>query len=121
MTLTLTTPPTAVNFSPSGFGVSQTRDVYKRQVIPTGIAIAIENNETAAFVYARSGLGIKHGISPVSYTHLPKGRLLGAAASCTSRQDLQFYRKVIAETGRLSYNETEKRKRERTSDNGCRK
>ena len=31
--------------------------------IPTGIAIAIENNETAAFVYARSGLGIKHGIS----------------------------------------------------------
>ena len=35
----------------------------ERTVIPTGIAIAIENNETAAFVYARSGLGIKHGIS----------------------------------------------------------
>ena len=35
----------------------------ERTVIPTGIAIAIENNEAAAFVYARSGLGIKHGIS----------------------------------------------------------
>ncbi len=35
----------------------------ERTVIPTGIAIAIENNETAAFIYARSGLGIKHGIS----------------------------------------------------------
>lgn len=35
----------------------------ERTVIPTGIAIAIESNETAAFVYARSGLGIKHGIS----------------------------------------------------------
>lgn len=35
----------------------------ERAVIPTGIAIAIENNEAAAFVYARSGLGIKHGIS----------------------------------------------------------
>ncbi len=35
----------------------------ERTVIPTGIAIAIESNEAAAFVYARSGLGIKHGIS----------------------------------------------------------
>lgn len=32
------------------------------KVIPTGIAIALPNNECAAFLYARSGLGVKHGI-----------------------------------------------------------
>lgn len=31
-------------------------------VIPTGIAIALPDAEFAAFVFARSGLGIKHGI-----------------------------------------------------------
>ena len=31
-------------------------------LIPTGIAIEIEENNVAAFLYARSGLGIKHGI-----------------------------------------------------------
>ena len=31
-------------------------------VIPTGIAIGLDNPEYAAFVYARSGLAIKHGI-----------------------------------------------------------
>ncbi len=30
--------------------------------IPTGIAIALPNPELAAFVFARSGLAIKHGI-----------------------------------------------------------
>lgn len=31
--------------------------------IPTGIAVAIEDANIAAFVFARSGLGIKYGIS----------------------------------------------------------
>lgn len=32
------------------------------KIIPTGIAVALPNNEVAAFLYARSGLGVKHGI-----------------------------------------------------------
>ena len=32
--------------------------------IPTGIAIELPNENMAAFVFARSGLGIKHGIAP---------------------------------------------------------
>lgn len=31
-------------------------------VIPTGIAIALNDNNLAAFIHARSGLAIKHGI-----------------------------------------------------------
>ena len=31
-----------------------------KAVIPTGIAIGLDNPEYAAFVYARSGLAIKH-------------------------------------------------------------
>jgi dUTP pyrophosphatase len=31
-------------------------------MIPTGIAIALPTNEVGAFLYARSGLGVKHGI-----------------------------------------------------------
>lgn len=31
-------------------------------VIPTGIAIELPGNTCAAFLYARSGLGVKHGI-----------------------------------------------------------
>lgn len=31
-------------------------------MIPTGIAIELPDNSCAAFIYARSGLGIKHGI-----------------------------------------------------------
>lgn len=31
-------------------------------VIPTGIAIELHDNTCAAFLYARSGLGVKHGI-----------------------------------------------------------
>ncbi|RPF43115.1 deoxyuridine 5'-triphosphate nucleotidohydrolase [Hydrogenoanaerobacterium saccharovorans] len=34
--------------------------------IGTGLAIALPNAECAAFVYARSGLGIKHGIVPAN-------------------------------------------------------
>lgn len=33
-----------------------------KAVIPTGIAIGLDNPSFAAFVYARSGLAIKHGI-----------------------------------------------------------
>lgn len=31
-------------------------------MIPTGIAIELESRELAAFLYARSGLGVKHGV-----------------------------------------------------------
>lgn len=31
-------------------------------IVPTGIAIALPDNSYAAFLYARSGLGVKHGI-----------------------------------------------------------
>lgn len=31
--------------------------------IPTGIAIELESHELAAFLFARSGLGVKHGIT----------------------------------------------------------
>ena len=31
-------------------------------IMPTGIAIALPDNSCAAFLYARSGLGVKHGI-----------------------------------------------------------
>lgn len=34
----------------------------EKAVIPTGIAIAIPDNNYAAFIFARSGLAIKHGI-----------------------------------------------------------
>ncbi len=32
------------------------------KIIPTGIAISLPDNSCAAFLYARSGLGVKHGI-----------------------------------------------------------
>lgn len=32
------------------------------KVIPTGIAIALPDNSCVAYLYARSGLGVKHGI-----------------------------------------------------------
>ncbi|MGN0487901.1 MAG: dUTP diphosphatase [Ruminococcus sp.] len=32
------------------------------KIIPTGIAIALPDKGVAAFLYARSGLGVKHGI-----------------------------------------------------------
>ncbi len=34
----------------------------KLAIIPTGISIQLESSNYAAFIYARSGLGIKHGI-----------------------------------------------------------
>ena len=38
----------------------------QRAVIPTGIAIALPSADYVALVYARSGLGIKHGIAPAN-------------------------------------------------------
>lgn len=32
------------------------------KIIPTGIAIALPSDEVCAFLYSRSGLGVKHGI-----------------------------------------------------------
>ena len=37
-----------------------------RAVIPTGIAIALPSAGYVALVFARSGLGIKHGIAPAN-------------------------------------------------------
>lgn len=37
-----------------------------RVVIPTGIAIALPSADYVALVYARSGLGIKHGVAPAN-------------------------------------------------------
>lgn len=34
----------------------------KLTIVPTGIAIELPDNTCAAFLYARSGLGVKHGI-----------------------------------------------------------
>lgn len=33
-------------------------------MVPTGIAVELPHSNVAAFVFARSGLGIKHGICP---------------------------------------------------------
>ena len=38
----------------------------QRAVIPTGIAIALPDPGHVALVFARSGLGIKHGIAPAN-------------------------------------------------------
>ena len=35
-------------------------------LIPTGIAIALESRELVAYIFARSGLAIKHGIAPAN-------------------------------------------------------
>ena len=37
-----------------------------RAVIPTGIAIALPSADYVALVFARSGLGIKHGVAPAN-------------------------------------------------------
>ena len=37
---------------------------WGRTVIPTGIAIALPSPDYVALVFARSGLGIKHGVAP---------------------------------------------------------
>lgn len=36
------------------------------KIIPTGISIALESDKFVALIYARSGLAIKHGISPAN-------------------------------------------------------
>ena len=37
-----------------------------RKMIPTGLAIALPSPDYVALVYARSGLGIKHGVAPAN-------------------------------------------------------
>ena len=37
-----------------------------RRVIPTGIAIALPSPDYVALIYARSGLGVKHGVAPAN-------------------------------------------------------
>lgn len=38
----------------------------RRAVIPTGLAIALPSADFVALVFARSGLGIKHGVAPAN-------------------------------------------------------
>ena len=38
-------------------------DPMKRVLIPTGVAIELPNNECAAFIFPRSGLGVNHGLT----------------------------------------------------------
>lgn len=37
-----------------------------RAVIPTGLAIALPSADFVALIFARSGLGIKHGVAPAN-------------------------------------------------------
>ena len=37
-----------------------------RSMIPTGLAIALPSPDYVALVYARSGLGIRHGVAPAN-------------------------------------------------------
>ena len=37
-----------------------------RSMIPTGLAIALPSADYVALVYARSGLGLKHGVAPAN-------------------------------------------------------
>lgn len=37
-----------------------------RRMIPTGLAIALPSADYVALVYARSGLGIRHGVAPAN-------------------------------------------------------
>jgi len=37
-----------------------------RRSIPTGLAIALPSADYVALVYARSGLGVKHGVAPAN-------------------------------------------------------
>lgn len=39
---------------------------HEIKLIPTGIAIALESADYVAYIYARSGLAIKHGIAPAN-------------------------------------------------------
>lgn len=37
-----------------------------RRIVPTGIAIALPDADHVALIFARSGLGIKHGVAPAN-------------------------------------------------------
>ena len=39
---------------------------HKIAVIPTGIAIELESADCVAYIYARSGLAIRHGVAPAN-------------------------------------------------------
>ena len=39
---------------------------HEIKLIPTGIAIALESADYVAYLYARSGLAIRHGIAPAN-------------------------------------------------------
>lgn len=39
---------------------------HEIKLIPTGIAIALESADYVTYIYARSGLAIKHGIAPAN-------------------------------------------------------
>ena len=39
---------------------------HRIELIPTGIAIELDSAEQVAYIYARSGLAIKHGIAPAN-------------------------------------------------------
>ena len=43
-----------------------TIEPHQIRVIPTGIAIELESPDYVAYLYARSGLAIKHGIAPAN-------------------------------------------------------
>ncbi len=38
----------------------------ERELIPTGIAIALPSPEYVALIFGRSGLGVKHGVAPAN-------------------------------------------------------
>jgi dUTP pyrophosphatase len=38
----------------------------ERKIIPTGLAIELDSPELVAYLFARSGLAIKHGIAPAN-------------------------------------------------------
>ena len=46
---------------------SKTIPAGGRRTIPTGIAIALPSADYVALVYARSGLGVKHGVAPAAW------------------------------------------------------
>ena len=59
--------------------------------IPTGIAIELPDSHTAAFLFARSGLGVKHGITLSNGVGVVdsdyRGEIRSAAGTCGSNGD----------------------------------
>ena len=58
------TPGSAAMDLHACLGEAVTIPARGRTVIPTGIAIALPSSGYVALVFARSGLGIKHGVAP---------------------------------------------------------